>query len=382
MRTRRRGRPAPPRGRQPPAPEAGRRRRVGARARDPRRDRVAQRLADRRCQHRDDGPAGDDHDAARRERPRHPRRRRRSAGRRRAPRARRAGGPHRRRGRTPPGPRHRPRRRDERPPAHVRRRRPPARARSCSGRRRGGASRADRWPTCSSSSPSRPTTPIAPSAGAPWPSPTCSTGGSTWSRSAIDAGTRAACLAGRRWRVGTVGRSPSSRPPAWRRPTPTTRSSTGSDCGRPGAPTGTACATGCGSSASRRGPMRPATAPRSAWPLHGPPCRASPSGRPTGTTGRRPISPSPPAARGPSQPRPTVALALVDVLRRPGAGQFALDHARILAPLGSIPDADERRAMVADLVDDLLAPLGTVVTPAGMRNGRSAGSVVVHGSDR
>ena len=77
---------------------------------------------------------------------------------------------------------------------------------------------------------------------------------------------------------------------------------------------------------------------------------------------------------------PTVALALVDVLRRPGAGQFALDHARILAPLGSIPDADERRAMVADLVDDLLAPLGTVVTPAGMRTGRNAGSVVVHGA--
>ena len=57
-------------------------------------------------------------------------------------------------------------------------------------------------------------------------------------------------------------------------------------------------------------------------------------------------------------PAPIVALALVDVLRRPGAGQFALDHARLLAPLGSIPDPDERRAMVADLVDDLLAPLG------------------------
>ena len=74
---------------------------------------------------------------------------------------------------------------------------------------------------------------------------------------------------------------------------------------------------------------------------------------------------------------PTVSLALVDVLRRPGAGQFALDHARILAPLGSIPDPDERRAMVADLIDDLLAPLGTVVTPAGMHAGRSAGSVEV-----
>lgn len=78
-------------------------------------------------------------------------------------------------------------------------------------------------------------------------------------------------------------------------------------------------------------------------------------------------------------PVPVVALALVDVLRRPGAGQFALDHARFLAPLGSIPDPNERRAMVADLIDDLLAPLGTVVTPAGMRPGRSAGGLVVHG---
>jgi hypothetical protein len=76
-------------------------------------------------------------------------------------------------------------------------------------------------------------------------------------------------------------------------------------------------------------------------------------------------------------PAPSIALALEDVLRRPGACQFALDHARILAPLGSIPDADERRAMMTDLVDDLLAPLGTFVTPAGMRPGRSAGSLVV-----
>ncbi len=78
-------------------------------------------------------------------------------------------------------------------------------------------------------------------------------------------------------------------------------------------------------------------------------------------------------------PAPTAALAIADVLRRPGASQFALDHARLLAPLGAIPDADERRAMVADLLDDLLAPLGTFVTPAGLRPGRSAGSVVVHG---
>lgn len=77
-------------------------------------------------------------------------------------------------------------------------------------------------------------------------------------------------------------------------------------------------------------------------------------------------------------PAPTVALTIVDVVRRSGASQFALDHARILAVLGAIPDADERRMLIRDLVDDLLAPLGTVVTPAGLRAGRSAGSLTVH----
>jgi hypothetical protein len=79
-----------------------------------------------------------------------------------------------------------------------------------------------------------------------------------------------------------------------------------------------------------------------------------------------------------SVPAPAVALALVDVVRRPGASQFALDHARLLGPLGSIPDAGERLAVMADLVDDLLAPLGSVVTPAGLRAGRSAGSLTIH----
>jgi hypothetical protein len=79
-----------------------------------------------------------------------------------------------------------------------------------------------------------------------------------------------------------------------------------------------------------------------------------------------------------SVPPPAVALAHIDVIRRPGASQYALDHARLLGALGAIPDQGERRLLMADLVDDLLAPLGTVVTPAGLRAGRSAGSVVVH----
>jgi hypothetical protein len=68
------------------------------------------------------------------------------------------------------------------------------------------------------------------------------------------------------------------------------------------------------------------------------------------------------------------------VLRRAGATQYAFDHARLLGSLGSIADHDERRTVLADLSDDLLVPLGSVVTPAGLRLGRSAGRLVVHGA--
>ncbi len=77
-------------------------------------------------------------------------------------------------------------------------------------------------------------------------------------------------------------------------------------------------------------------------------------------------------------PAATVALAHIDVIRRHGASQYALDHARLIGPLGAIPDAAERALLTADLADDLLAPLGSVVTPAGLRSGRSAGTVTVH----
>lgn len=77
-------------------------------------------------------------------------------------------------------------------------------------------------------------------------------------------------------------------------------------------------------------------------------------------------------------PAPTVTLALVDVIRRTGASQYALDHGRLLGVLGAILDPGERRRLMEDLADDLLAPLGSVVTPAGLRAGRSAGSLVVH----
>jgi len=77
-------------------------------------------------------------------------------------------------------------------------------------------------------------------------------------------------------------------------------------------------------------------------------------------------------------PGPAIALAIADVVRRPAAVAIAYDHARLLGPAGSIPDAGERRQLLTDIADDLLAPLASVVIPAGIRAGRSAGRVTVH----
>lgn len=79
-------------------------------------------------------------------------------------------------------------------------------------------------------------------------------------------------------------------------------------------------------------------------------------------------------------PGPAVALAAANALRRSGAWQIAYDHARLLGPLGTIESEAERRAVLADLADDLLLPIGSVIMPAGLRAGRSAGTLVVHGA--
>jgi hypothetical protein len=82
-------------------------------------------------------------------------------------------------------------------------------------------------------------------------------------------------------------------------------------------------------------------------------------------------------------PGPAIALALIDALRRPGATGLGFDHARLLGPLGMIEDEAERRTLIADLRDELLTPLGSVVMPAGVRAGPSAGKLTVHaGKDR
>lgn len=78
-----------------------------------------------------------------------------------------------------------------------------------------------------------------------------------------------------------------------------------------------------------------------------------------------------------SMPAAIAALALADLVRRPGVSRLAVDHARLLGPLGAIEDEDERCQMLSDLADDLLVPLGTVIMPTGMHQGRSAGKVTV-----
>ncbi len=77
-------------------------------------------------------------------------------------------------------------------------------------------------------------------------------------------------------------------------------------------------------------------------------------------------------------PGPAIALAVADVLRRPAAVSVAYDHARLLGTLGVIPDGAERRQAISDLVDDILAPLGSIVIPGGIRAGASAGRMTVH----
>ncbi len=77
-------------------------------------------------------------------------------------------------------------------------------------------------------------------------------------------------------------------------------------------------------------------------------------------------------------PGPAIMLALADLVRRPGAVQYAFDHARLLAPIGAIEDEEDRRRLLADLAEDLLTPLGSVVQAQGLRAGKSAGRLIVH----
>jgi hypothetical protein len=82
-------------------------------------------------------------------------------------------------------------------------------------------------------------------------------------------------------------------------------------------------------------------------------------------------------------PGQAVALAIADVVRRAGVTQLAIDHARLFGPIGTIEDPDERRPFLADLADDLLAPIGTVVVVGGIpqvrRRGVPVGTISLDG---
>ena len=79
-------------------------------------------------------------------------------------------------------------------------------------------------------------------------------------------------------------------------------------------------------------------------------------------------------------PARAVAMAVADTIRRPGATQLAFDHARLLGPIGTIDDPDERRDLVLDLADDLLAPIGSLVVVGGVpASRRGAGRLTLDG---
>jgi hypothetical protein len=81
-----------------------------------------------------------------------------------------------------------------------------------------------------------------------------------------------------------------------------------------------------------------------------------------------------------STPPSVVALAMADLVRRSGVSRLAFDQARLLGPLGVIGDEEERLMMLRDLLEDVLLPLGSLVMPSGIRQGRSAGRMRVAGA--
>jgi hypothetical protein len=82
-------------------------------------------------------------------------------------------------------------------------------------------------------------------------------------------------------------------------------------------------------------------------------------------------------------PPRAVAMAIADTVRRTGATQLAFDHARLLGPIGTIDDPDERRELLADLADDLLAPIGSLSSSAAPRHrGANAGERPAHARRR
>jgi hypothetical protein len=69
---------------------------------------------------------------------------------------------------------------------------------------------------------------------------------------------------------------------------------------------------------------------------------------------------------------------VVDAMRRPGAVSLFHDHARVLSPLGTLPEEGDRRRLLADLLDDALLPLGSAIVAGDLRpGGRHAATLKV-----
>lgn len=60
-------------------------------------------------------------------------------------------------------------------------------------------------------------------------------------------------------------------------------------------------------------------------------------------------------------PPAAAALAVVDGMRAPGVRNLVHDHARLLGPIGALPDEGDRRRLLADLLDDALLPVGSTI---------------------
>lgn len=63
-------------------------------------------------------------------------------------------------------------------------------------------------------------------------------------------------------------------------------------------------------------------------------------------------------------PPAAAALAMVDGMRAPGVRNLFHDHARLLGPIGALPDEGDRRRLLADLLDDALLPIGSTIVVA------------------
>ncbi|MEO7117875.1 MAG: hypothetical protein ABIZ34_02760 [Candidatus Limnocylindrales bacterium] len=73
-----------------------------------------------------------------------------------------------------------------------------------------------------------------------------------------------------------------------------------------------------------------------------------------------------------SIPPPVAALAILDAIRQPGALSILWDHARVLAPIGTLHAEADRRRLLTELLDDVLVPLGSAIVVADVHTGRNS----------